>query len=90
METPSTPTQAVAAVVREALARRKITDTALSEATGIPSATLSRRLSGGKKAFDVDELYAIAEFLEASPADLLARATALLPSQPSPVITRVA
>lgn len=49
----------VATLVREAMAKEGISQRALSEASGIPLATLSRRLNGHTP-FDLGELYAIA------------------------------
>jgi len=58
-------TEEVAAKVRAELAIQRKTVTELSDATGIPHRTLSRRLSG-KAAWTTDELWAVSESLGVS------------------------
>jgi transcriptional regulator with XRE-family HTH domain len=71
VDSPARPAQQVAAAVREAMTARGFTQEQLSAATGIPQPTLSRRLSGLRKAFDVDELADVAAALGTTSADLL-------------------
>lgn len=60
----------VAAVVKETMTARNISQVQLAEATGIPRVTLIRRLNGSV-AFSVDELDRIAAHLGVSVSDLL-------------------
>lgn len=55
--------EAVASVVREAMARKKISGRALADQIGVPQSVFSRRMTG-EVAFDVDELAKIAVALE--------------------------
>lgn len=68
--TQSSPSQWVAAEVRAELARQRRTVVGLSEVTGIPLATLNRRLNRDSK-FTIDEIDAIAVALGVPVADLL-------------------
>jgi len=63
----------VAGEVRAAMARRRISQTALADALGMSQAAISRRLTGALP-FDVAELSAIAEILDVPLASLLSNA----------------
>lgn len=67
-----TAAQRTAAAVRAELARRKINGTEFATALGWPRTTAWRRLNGNT-AFTLDELTAVASFLEVPVADLLPR-----------------
>lgn len=62
---------ATAANVRAEMARRRVTQTQLAEATGISQSALGRRLTGSQP-FDVAQLEAIAGALAVPLADLVA------------------
>ena len=64
--------RAVACDLRAVAARRQVTLSALSRATGIPRTTLSRKLRGHGD-LTVSELVRLAVALDVSAADLLAR-----------------
>lgn len=70
MRTPSAYSQAVSAGVRERVEARNVTVIELSRRTRIPRSTLYGKL-GGRFAFNLDELYAIAQVLKIEPLDLL-------------------
>lgn len=57
------------------MARRRRTQVQLAEHLGISHVTVGRRLSG-ESPFTVDELVAVAQFLEVDPASLLAGSAA--------------
>lgn len=63
---------AVANVIGTLMTERGTTRVELAEATGIPYATLHRRLQGGSKPFDLNELDAIARYFK---TDLVAITT---------------
>lgn len=67
--------EAVAAEVRAAMARRRVTQAQLAAALGITQGPMSRRLSGHTP-FDIVELVRIAELLEADLSNLVAAARA--------------
>lgn len=69
MET-STPRAEVAANVRAAAARLRRRQSDLATVIGLSQQAMSRRLSG-EVAFDVDELHALATYLEIPAAQLL-------------------
>lgn len=56
------PALEVAATVRAELARKRISQTTLGEVLNLSQTAVSRRL-GGRKAFDINELHAIARHL---------------------------
>ncbi len=58
----SARTGAVAAEVRAHLARQRVTQNAAAEATGIGTASMSRRLAG-EYPFTVEELFSLADLL---------------------------
>lgn len=62
------------AVVRDAMRALGRSQRDISEATGIPLVTLSRRLSGAGKGFTVEELLAVADALGISLVELAVRA----------------
>lgn len=70
MRTPSAYSQAVSAEVRERLEARNVTVLDLSRLTRIPRSRLYGKL-GGRFAFNLDELCAIAQVLKIEPWDLL-------------------
>ena len=72
MNTHST-SQGIARVVTEMLAEAGVSQLRTSESTGIPRATLIRRLSG-VTSFQVAELEAIASLLGTSVSAIVARA----------------
>lgn len=57
------------------MARQQVNNPRLAEATGIPRVTLWRRLRA-ESDFTVDELVAVAEFLDLSPQEFIDRARA--------------
>jgi DNA-binding Xre family transcriptional regulator len=63
----------IAGELRAHMARQRITATVLSEAVGIPQATLSRKLNG-KSGFTLDELFAIGDQLGVDVTEVLAAA----------------
>lgn len=67
----STGTARVAEAVRSRMTEQNVSQVSLSEATGIPRATLIRRLQGHSP-FTVAELVAIANHLGVTASDLLA------------------
>lgn len=70
----STDTRAaVAAEVRAAMARNKVTQQQLADSIGISRMSLSARLNG-VRAFTSDDLFAIAYALDVPVADLMVRA----------------
>lgn len=64
------PTERVAAEVRAAMARHRITQEHMARLLGLSQTALSRRLTGAV-AFDVNELARVAEHLGMASADLL-------------------
>lgn len=62
--------EAVAAIVRAEMARRKITQLVIADALGVSNAAVSRRLSGHVP-WDVNELVVVADVLGMDPRDLL-------------------
>ena len=56
--------------LRAEMARRRITQTALAEALGLPQTQVSSRLRGATE-WKVTELLAVAEYLGVTPASLL-------------------
>jgi len=73
MSVSETPTYRVAAEIRAEMARRNVTQRALSEATGMHVAALGARLKG-RRPITVDELTTIAIALDVEPADLMVSA----------------
>lgn len=67
----------VAALIREEMTKVQISQRTLAELSGIPLATLSRRLNG-HTAFDLSEIYAIAEHVGFRPSRLVALAEELV------------
>jgi transcriptional regulator with XRE-family HTH domain len=65
-----TPTYHVATEIRAAMARKRVTQTALAALIGMPVYSLARRLSN-QAPLTVDELAAIAAALDVPVADLL-------------------
>lgn len=65
-----TPAESVADVVRAELARRRISGRKLAKGLGWSFTTTARRLNGSSP-FDIDELAAVAGFLNVSVRDLL-------------------
>jgi transcriptional regulator with XRE-family HTH domain len=63
---------AIAGEIRAELARQNLTYKALSEATGIPAATMTRRLKGTRP-FYLEELQSIAQFLGLTLSELTER-----------------
>lgn len=72
--TSDTTKARVAASVVAALTAAGISRLEASERTGIPRSTFYRKAEGAGKAFDVDELAAIAGILGTTPSEILARA----------------
>ena len=60
----------VADAVRAECARRRITQHQLAKSLGLSQMAVSRRLSGAV-ALDVNELYAVAQLLDITPAELI-------------------
>lgn len=58
-----TPAEQTAGIVRAELARRRVSGRELARALGWSNTTTSRRLAGTSP-FDVDEITAVAQFLE--------------------------
>ena len=69
---PSTYREQVAAEVRAAIARKHITALAVSEQTGIPRSTLSRKLNA-LAPLTVDEAVEIARVLDVDPGAFFPR-----------------
>jgi transcriptional regulator with XRE-family HTH domain len=69
--------RAVTEVVRVALDEAEITHREVTRRTGIPTATLSRRMTGNSP-FDLDELALIAGILNILPSELIRKAEALI------------
>ncbi|GAA3510363.1 hypothetical protein GCM10022234_00810 [Aeromicrobium panaciterrae] len=67
--------ESIAAEVRAAMGRHNITAKAISVATGIPPATLSRKING-LVGFTLEELFKVTQALNISAADLIREATA--------------
>lgn len=59
----TTPTAATGANVRAEMARKKISQAALADHMGLSQAAISARLNG-RTPFDINELAAIAHFLD--------------------------
>lgn len=72
----STPQARIAEAVRELMETQGVSQLALSEATGIPRATLIRRLNG-HASFTVAELADVAAQLGVRPSQLLQDAEAV-------------
>lgn len=70
--TPTAHREAVAAEVRAWMGRRRATQADLAAALGKSQPYVSRRLSG-EVPFDTDDLYALADLLDAEVTDFLAR-----------------
>jgi transcriptional regulator with XRE-family HTH domain len=68
---PSGTRKAVAAAVREAITRRKISERAVGDQIGMAQSNFSRRMTG-EVAFSIDELVAIAAVLDEPLAGLIA------------------
>lgn len=66
----TTPSQAVAANVRAEMARSRVSQSAIAKHLGIGQTAVSRRLTGDV-AFDVNEVAAIAAFLDVPLATLM-------------------
>lgn len=66
----STTTESVAAEVRAQCARQRVSQRDLAKVLGVSHATLFRRFSG-EVAFDVEELAAVANYLDIPMASLL-------------------
>lgn len=73
MDTPSTPQ--IAEAVRELMEAQGVSQLRLSELTGIPRATLIRRLNG-QNSFTVSELASVAVNLGVRPSQILEDAEA--------------
>ena len=69
MDAPNWPLEVTAAVA-QAIKDKQQNPHRVSEMTGIPRTTLRRKLAGRGKAFDLDELAAIAEALGVSVVEL--------------------
>ena len=67
--------ESTAAEIRAEMARKKITAASLSARTGMPAATLSRKLNG-HVGFTLDELLKVTGAIDISAADILRSATA--------------
>lgn len=76
MNTPEAISARLTATVAAAIRTAGLTQRAVSERTGIPLVTLSRRLTG-RTAFNMVELAAIAEVLDLSVVELAVRAERL-------------
>ena len=74
METHEALARQIADEVRAAMARAGISQRDLADRTGLPLVTLSRRLTGKGKPFDVGELALIADVLGLSLVELAIRA----------------
>jgi transcriptional regulator with XRE-family HTH domain len=70
-----TPAEQVAGAVRAELARRRISGRKLAEGLGWSFTTTARRLNGSSP-FDIDELVAVAAFLDVHVGDLLPQQSA--------------
>jgi transcriptional regulator with XRE-family HTH domain len=66
--------EAVAAEVRAWMGRRRVSQTALAKQLGISQAAISRRLNS-EVPFDLDELFAMADYFGVAPSDLLSAGT---------------
>lgn len=66
--------KAVNAELRAWIARRRLTQTALADATGIPQQTISKTVYRDAKPLNTNQLGAICAALDISPADILAAA----------------
>ncbi|TFD61090.1 XRE family transcriptional regulator [Cryobacterium sp. Hh7] len=62
--------------LRAEIARQDIPNDAVAEAARITVKTLRRRLSGGGKAFDLDELAAVCSFLKVPLVEFISRTDA--------------
>ncbi len=76
MNTPQATSDRLTAVIVEAMQAAKVSQRAMSEATGIPLVTLNRRLTG-RTAFTVPEMASIADVLHLSIVELALRAERL-------------
>lgn len=74
MATTTPASRTVADEVLAILARKRLTRTWLTVETGIPIATMSRRLNA-QSAFTIDELVSIAQALDVSLGEVLAPVT---------------
>lgn len=77
--TSETGVERLPLVIRAAMADRGLSQAAVSDQTGIPTSTLSRRLSGQGRAFLVTELKALAECLGLEVSELAQRASSMCP-----------
>ena len=70
---PRTAARRVAAEVRACLARQGLTIADAVDGTGIPKTTLYRKLggNGGAGSLDLEELFALADFLETTPSEIV-------------------
>lgn len=69
-----TPTQAVAAEIRAALARKQVRQHELAAHLGMSQPALSQRLNG-RQDISIPEMVEIARFLELDPSDLVKAAS---------------
>ena len=74
METSTDLAHQIAAEVRAAMAASGLSQRDLAARTGLPLVTLSRRLTGKGKAFDIEELARISDALGLSIVELAIRA----------------
>lgn len=65
----------VAEVVRSAMKDAGISQRELADRTGLPLATLLRRLSGQARSFTVGELFAIAEAVDVPLVEFMVKAS---------------
>lgn len=69
-DTRTTPSALVGANVRAEMARAGVTQAQLGEAVGVTQSAISARLRGATP-FDINELHAVAAFLDVAVTDLL-------------------
>lgn len=74
MTTPTDYREAVAAEVRAAMGRQRVTQEVLAAKAGMSRPALSERLAG-RRPFNTDQIIGICTALNLDPADLLAVAT---------------
>lgn len=74
MDTNEALARRIADEVRATMADKRISQRDLAQAANLPLVTLSRRLSGVSKPFDIEELARVAEALGLSVVEIVLRA----------------
>ena len=84
METPEPLIRQIAEEIKSAMLTAGMSQRALADATGLPLVTLSRRLTGAGKPFDLAELALVAAAVNLSLVELIMRAERTMLTRPTP------